>query len=843
MEKFKKLKITLISVFTALLLAVSATAFLIFGSAGKAYASPYTVDLDGNTVFFTPISSERIISESEEVKSEADAEKTARYTLFKIGKDQTVSYRQNLAYSWISGVKDGDGNYTGEHRSGLFSMKLSFASLNFKRFIIKFQSQQYVMTKDNKSENYLVFEPSADARNFTIKVCQSLDKDDDGNIKEYETLGGSFESTERVEIGFEGYEEGDYRIYVNDQRGQEVWFKNVYEHFATYVSSGDNAVTPLAFSAEFAEGEEDNTADMILYDISGQSFEMFEKSSGYRIEDNAAPVICFSQTPSYLEYGKSIGLQYKVIDVLAQNPGATAYYYILTGDQYKNEDEKFDYDKTDYDSKSEDSAEGDKEEEQKSPFIRVTSSSGARLISDSNTFIPKDHGNPDKYSNVCGLVKLYYEIYDRGSTSSTSQKDRVFVNWYAPETALVDIYGSDLKNDQTGKESYFLKLIDEKQGVSYARAGDETGSKEEVAEKYKKSVETFQNAYQDKIDKAIAALEDGKLYAGGDKFYLPAIESVDFGFVDEYGDTRDYKYSIYYKGKTTGSHTSLEANKLAIDLNDADVTYRFTIFITDAMGNPMRYPAINDEGELVWEKITTNDVWDKDFAQLLPYFEFDVSYKKATVEDPKDLSLSYVGTNYSGVSFKITGVTGTYESQYKLYVFDRNAMNKDLGKNLEYADFNSNVQKLFDNTYIEGVNTRKYFTTVKPASELLETDEHYEEFKALNWNPTSISFTPQTIDDFYVVELQLTDTRSQSQTVNYATVAAAVQTKALKGESDWLENNKTSVILLSIAGACLIALIVLLIIKPKDKGDIDAVYSEEVERADKKAKNKKKKAE
>lgn len=846
MEKFKKLKITLISVLLALLLAVSATVLAISLNSGKAYASPYYVELDGNTVFYTPISSDSIISESEPVAKENATEEgaTARYTSFKIGDGQYVAYRQNLAYSWISGEKDADGKYTGEGADGKFSIKLSFGSLKFKRFIIKLQSQQYVMTKDGRSENYLIFEPTG-TDIYTIKVAQ--EKDDDGSFKDAKTIGGdlyTFAADERVEISLGEYKGGDYQLVVKgDKHGttlySEVYMKNVYEHYATYVSSGDNAVTPLTFSAEFGEDDKNDVAEMLLYDISGQSFEMHERTSGYRVEDTASPVICFSQTPSYLEYGKSIGLQYKVIDVLASSPGATAYYYVLTGEQYKNEGNKFDYDKTDYaaEEDNEDNKEGegdtdDKEEKQESPFIKVTSSSGARIIRDDKTFIPYDYDNPETYKNVCGLVKLYYELYDRGSTSSTSQKDIVFVNWYAKPEALVNIY--DIKKDDA-HDSYFLKLIDEKQGVTYAQSADETATREEVERQYKEDVENFRQAYQNAVNDAIRELkydneeENGKLYAGGDKFYLPAIETVlsnVWQFNDDYNTARDYKYSIYYKGKTAGSHTSLEANKLAIDLNDADVTYRFTIFITDPKGNPMRYPTIDDDGKLVWKEITTNDIWDEDFADLLPFFEFDVSYRKATAENPKDLSLSYVDTSYSGVSFKITGVSGTYASEYKLYVFDRAEMQSKLGRNLEYDEFNKHLEELFNNTYIDGQNTRRFFTTVKAASELLETDDNYEKFKALNWNATSISFTPQTVDEFYVIELSLTDNRSQSQKTYHATISPSVQTKALKGESEWLENNKTSVILLSIAGACLIALIVLLIIKPKDKGDIDAIYTE-----------------
>ena len=52
----------------------------------------------------------------------------------------------------------------------------------------------------------------------------------------------------------------------------------------------------------------------------------------------------------------------------------------------------------------------------------------------------------------------------------------------------------------------------------------------------------------------------------------------------------------------------------------------------------------------------------------------------------------------------------------------------------------------------------------------------------------------------------------------------------MKGESDWLEKNLVSVILFSVAGVFAVALVVLLIVKPKDKADIDQVYAEEVEK-------------
>lgn len=862
MVKYRKLKISVITVLFALIIALSSAALAAFNRT-VSYAddtrSYRYVALDGNTVFYTAIRGAEIVA-TDPMDPEAGETEQARYTQFNIGKDETVEYRQNLAYAWKE--PSAESGLTSSERK--FSMTLSFKELNFKRFIIRLQSQQYVYTEEGKTENYFIFEPLNVGIRFG--VSQWLEEDDDGNIKAQDDNGVTkvlwtdmaLPEDGKFKISFGAYKSGNYEININDVKLTQIELLNVYEYFATYVSSGDNAVTPLTFSAQFKEDAgESADAQMILYELNGQSFSMHENGGIYKVRDDAAPAICFSQTPSYLEYGKTVGFKYKVIDVLSNSPRAVAYYYVLKGSQFASDE--FDYDKTDYEEKSDkDSSESDGGSDgeentdlTENPFIQITSSSNNRIIRDADTFIPLEM--LEKESNVYGLVKIYYEIYDYGSAStpnSTANKQTIHVDWYAKDSALVNIYDYKAETEANkDKISNFFKLIDGKDGVTYAKESDltqpESGDYNPL-EAYKTSVKQFQEYYQDRIDETIKNFnEEGKLYAGSDKkFYLPAIElnyktgddsePIKGVFLDDYCNGTDYKYSIYYRTSKTGSATSLDFNKLAIDLKDADVTYQFTIFITDSMGNPMRYPDKDESGNLIWKEITTSDIWDEDYSDLLPYFEFPVSYKEATSEDPEKLSISYVGTSYSGVSFKIDGVSDTYTSDYNLYVFDRNAYAKDKGVSIDYEEFTDKLRDLFDDE-----TTRKYFRTVKASDSLLETDPNYEEYKAINWNSSNLSFVPQSIDDFYVVELTLTDNRSQLSTRNYATVAASVQTTPLKGESDWVENNLTSVILLTISGVCLIALIVLLIVKPKDKGDIDAVYSEVEAKSEKKKKNKK----
>ncbi len=837
MEKYKKLKLTLITLLLALAVAFTAAAFAFASRGMTAYAATEHkdrfVELDGNSVFYTAIRGAEIST------TEPENDTATHYTLFKIGKEETISYRQNLAYKWIRNTKDSEGNYLNVPEEKHFSIKLKFPSLSFKNFYIRFESQQYTLTKDGKSTNYLVF--TADGENVKIGVSTTAEKDGDKitEITEVKEIGTAAKDGE-ILIELDEYSQGDYAIKLNGENTEGA-FKNVNEDYASYVASGDSAVTPITFGAIFDEDDQVAEAEMVLMDISGQSFEMHKDGDVYKIKDTAAPVLCFSQTPAYLEYGKSIGFQYSVIDVLANVSGnssrATAYYYVLTGEQVADND--FEYDRIDYEPKKTDDeqtgegeegesgegeGEGETTKQPTSPFKKITTASSDRIYSDKNTFVPSDYLKSD----VMGLVKIYYELSDY-ATASMANTDVVFVDWYLDNAVLEDV---TKYNSQKTDGTKFLKLIKGKEGATYARYNDVED--EEPLEAYKQSVIDFQTAYQDKIDAAIEALEDGKLYAGGNKFYLPAIE---YDFLDGYLNATDLKYSLYYRGANSGSHTLLSYNKLAIDLNDADVTYRFTIYVTDAFNNPMRYPTNEKDeyGRVVWKEITSGDVWDEDFAELLPYFEFEVSYKEATAEPPENLSISYVKSNYSGVSFKITGVSGTYTSNYKLYVFDRNAYYKDTQEVLDYDTFVSKTKEIFDNP-----DTRRYFTTVKPVKDLLESDENYELFKALNWNASSVTFTPQSVEDFYVLELQLTDNRSLKSDAYYATVASSVQANSLKGESEsWIENNKTSVILFVVAGVCLVALIVLLVIKPKDKGDIDAVYSE-VESKDK-SKNKNKK--
>jgi hypothetical protein len=816
----KRLQISLIAILGALIIALCAFSLALFAAADDDEETTTTevtrpVTLSGSSTFWTSTEDASISATREGESNEAD------YLMFELGKDGTITYKKNLAYSW----------YTGVNERGLFSLTIGFKNLTFEKYIISFQSQQYNKTEDNVTTNCLIFTPNEGGTGVNVFITQDEEAELEvtSSTPEFTTS-----SNEKLEISFavpDGGFSGNYDITVNGQTvGQ---FENMFETYSKYVSSGTSACMPMTFKATFADdAADDATAKMPIYQMSGQSFLLTgaefdgdEVTSVGTVNDDQAPVLCLDKNVNYLTFGNTISLSYTVIDVIASSPRSTVNYYVLTADQYSAED--FDYERTTSD------------EDESDLFKEVSSSTTIRLLRDKDTFIPSyltesntaSGIDPTDGYEVFGLAKIYIEVTD--VTGTRGRSNSVFLDWYVADEYKVDIYNSNLKND-SAKTSSFIQIVDDERGATYATFGGTTAT--DINE-YKEIIKAIEADYQAKLDAAIEEQnpEDKKLYASSSNyFYLPDFSGY---ATDNFGRYTDLKYSIYYKASSKSSNTSLSSNQLAINVTEADVTYKFTIFVEDTAGNAMVYPVlktVNGVEKIVYEEITTSDIWDDDYADLLPFFEFKVSYKPATVEDPEKQTVAYVGTTYSSVSFDIKGISNTYSTSYKLYTFDREKYYKATGKELTYDQFIADLDDLFNNS-----ETRTYFTTVKASADLVEGDDDYDEFIDYAWSSSSVSFVPQTTTEFYVVELTLTDSRSAQKTMKYMGIRVSDTADSLYGESDWLQNNVASVVLLCIAGASFIALIALLVIKPKDKVDVDLIEEEEAKKAKKSKKAKK----
>ena len=730
------------------------------------------VSLTGGNYFYTYNDAE--ISEQQEGDS--------YYTSFVFADgDSRITYRKNLAYHWFGSVKDDEGNPTAEGAEGYLSTEIGFDELTFETFTIEFQSQQYTQTEDGVTNNYVTF--IADGGDVYVKIGEPLAEDATERADEIETIVSESValSPDRLTISFSDYASGVYQVSVTDGSATaEGEFANVGGSYANYVSSNsETSVIPLTYSAQFADGAS-APATMVLYSFNGQSFELFGDEGERLINDDTPPVICLTESVTTVEYGRSISANYAVIDMLATSPRATLNYYVLTNEQLEAGDLN---------------ATGDE-----SNFVSVSSGSASPVIRGNDSYVP-DAEEGENFKTEC-LVKFYYSVQD--STASGGNTDNVFIDWYVPAEYKYTVTAGD------GEEYDFIRATDDGEGATYVTPASG-------------------ESYQQLVDEALAGQEAS---AGTDKyFYLPSFENFISDNVTLYNDL---EFSIYYISSESGSATSLASNELSIELS-ADGLYRFAIYATDSAGNDMYY--INEEGEKVTFtgsdlEALLEDPANSDLVDYVPVYQFTVNYGGLTVTDPEGQEIGYVGTEHSAGDFEISGLSSNYTTSYTLYIFDRLAYTRDNGP-ISYAQFIGMVSELFNDPETRAA----YFQTITPADEVENTDPDYELYTDYAWDPDNLSFVPQEDNSFYVIRMSAKDNiYNTGEIESFMAISVSAAADHLAGEDDWLENNLVSIILLCVAGVALIGIVLLIVIKPKEKGDIDVIDEKASKRSAKKLK-------
>ena len=737
---------------------------------------------------------------------QGDGEDEKYFTMFALfDNDDSVSYRRNLAYFWRYGVTEGEGDdKVTTPSNGKFNMEIGFKSTDFEKFVITFESQQYNKSKDSKSINYVMFFPAESG----VKVLVTTDKDStasDNNVSQ-DVFG-----KDRIKIEFgEKAANSEGKVNVKIISGDKVLdetFENVGGNYSKSSTSSTSPVYPLIFNAEFSEEENAaKKAEMVLYNLNGQSFQLKDKPThnadedyynNGAVSDNQPPVLCLEEEVRYFTAGQKFDFDYRVIDVLRSSPSDTKYYYLLKWNDVdvKEGGEKKDFTDTEI-------------------FEEVKSDT--QLETDVDVYLPYgDAINGTAFGDTENLkadmaVKVYLKITD---TTSNGESANIFLDWYVDENYQITVDGAK-----------FLAVAEDELGVTYKyedKLNSSFADNGVVAE------------YQAKVDEAAENLSAGS----SSYLYLPSPEAL---FEDNATAYTDMKFSIYFYHNSQQSNTSLSSNNLSINVTQQGA-YTFTIFATDAAGNDMYYLEKTDKREEAdkiiagengdeyykYVKFASSDIWtmfgdheeNGDYYRL-PWFHFNVGYTGVSFEEtPGKQSTAYVGTSYSSASFKINGISGSYDTVYRLFLFDRAAYYRDEQTTLTYDRFIESMDELFEGS------ARKYFIEIPVASEVTEADENYEELKAYGWSNSSTTFTPQVGNAFYMVRAEVTDKQYNTDPVacNLA-VAASVNAKSLKGEDDWLQKNVASVVLLCIAGVAFIGIVLLLVIKPKETADIDEQF-------------------
>lgn len=768
-------KFSLITLAFVFIAALFSAATLLLGGASFADADR-NINLTGSNYFY--VANQAAVTEQQVGSS--------YYTAFSFADDDSaVTYRKNLAYHWFSGERDSQGNLTG-NREGFLSTEFGFEDVGFETFTVRFQSQQYTQTEDGVTSNYVTLIAADEEGMVYAKMGEPLPEEADARAAEITSIkeSGTALDASRLTFEFTGYNEGAYSVSLSDAENNTVTgtFANVGGSYANYVSSTSSSVIPVTYSAQ------GGAATMALYSFNEQSFELSGEEGARIVKDDTPPVVCLSGDLTTLSYGRSIDIDYTVIDMLATSPRSTLNYYVLKKSYVEG---------------------GDLNNTEDGHFTSVSGSEASPVIRGDDPYEPENKEGAD-FTAQC-LVKVYLSVQDSTATGNTS--DEVFLEWYVPEEFRYTVEGGD------GQSYDFIMATTDAKGVGYAES------------------EVNELSYQDLVDEALT--EQSATAGDGNYFYLPSYE----GFVsDNVTSYRDLSFSVYYISRETevSSSTNLSYNELSIELQ-YDGLYRFVIYVTDAAGNDMYYIDRDDEGNIIYDEnnqpvlveFTTDDLSsfledsiNSDLNGKIPVYEFSVNYAGLSVTAPKGQEIGFVGTEYSAPDFDITGLSDKYSTSYTLYLFNRGAYFEDTQERLTYSDFISRAEELFTSP-----DTREYFESIPALDSLEETDADYERYSEYEWDPDSLDFVPQDDNAFYVIRMEAVDNVYQTTALtSYMAISASAAAEPLYGESDWLQNNVASVVLLCVAGAALIGIILLVVIKPKDKGDIDQIDDKAVKR-------------
>ena len=318
---------------------------------------------------------------------------------------------------------------------------------------------------------------------------------------------------------------------------------------------------------------------------------------------------------------------------------------------------------------------------------------------------------------------------------------------------------------------------------------------------------------------------NGSIQVGeGAYYYIPAFKEY---VQDNSCGYTDMEFTVYYRTDSSSSVQTVSGSydELRIELT-AEGRYQFRIVPTNSAGNAMVGIFASGPDDAVRyseDDITTDNVFE---AANLVTFEFTVQYTGPSIEKPEDDDdTGYVDATYTVEDFEIVGISGSYTEHYRLYYFEAKDPTRGLTPSqLRTADENGTISELGEWKLIN-----KYDDTLDEDDE--NNDNDY------SWNPdSSLSFVPQE-RGFYKVELIVTSDNLGAKTeAKYIEIAADAD--VIRGETYWLENNIWSLVFLGIGVLCLIGIVVILLIKPKDKAAANAESARKAELKEKRDKRK-----
>lgn len=264
----------------------------------------------------------------------------------------------------------------------------------------------------------------------------------------------------------------------------------------------------------------------------------------------------------------------------------------------------------------------------------------------------------------------------------------------------------------------------------------------------------------------------------GEKVTLPSMKSL---VKDDHTAYENLTHTVYYK---TPSSASGSVTGWDITLGEAG-KYSFWVVFTDGNGNRM------DEDEFFTVNDEDANKIDLDKKYSAYYFEFTVNDDAPLYVTAKTQGTGYKNVKYTATSFKFE--SSSYKATYTLYYNPSSTATVGSSWNGWTAIPKASTVK-------SGDSTPAGFT--------------YDQIKSIAYDG-SLTFTPDRTGT-YAIECVIASTASVRSASATATIVVKEKVNTVKPYDHWIENNVWSVVFLGIGTLCLIAIIVLLCIKPKD---------------------------
>lgn len=741
-------------------------------------------------------------------QNDSDAKQT---TTFSLKTNDYVRIKRDLAFKWFEGKEDAE----------YLTLKFSFKDLNFTSVSFAIESESSIASETEKARNVVTFKND----NGAISVAVVSDgMNEEAAVFHSTTIAAGTDITlELTENGSEAFDE--FTVLLNEDAANPNAkanpigkFTHVGANFGEYDSStsdGDPAMYPLEITAKTG----DSATVLYLDEINKQRFDNVTVTDNVsKVVDTAYPVLVVNEDINGFLLGTAFSLDYEKIDVL-QNASIS-------------ETKRF---------------------HQYNPTKDYPAASSMKAFTTSTYFMDTTYEVNGKTTSVYQeegreyvslKITLGDNAYNQTADPNNAYAKKVYdLSWYALEnnTTEREVVVTKPEKDGTTKTDYIV-LDRNEDGPTYnyikAVETDATNKKGE-----NKVDETALNSQVEAYNKLLATAAS-EVNAGSNAYiYLPSMEWL----IGDNNGYRGLKFTISYKNASnTQTASSLSYNGLKISASSVG-TYEFKILATDKAGNGMWY--YDKDGKKV--EVTTSNIWD---IEEIPYFTYTIDNQGMKVKNEESSSASdRTVTKVVDEEYSLSGITivggSNQKTDYALFKVDTSKYSKltqSVLASVTYkeireaiapklplvsTDYDGDYFALYLDVYAEllanAVNKKEdkdaikaCFTRIEKYNDrITEDDAEWEKYNKYEWQKSGTSSFKTAEEGEYLMFADYYDSLlpTTSRAAAYKLIVVDSSVDTIPGESKWLENNLTSVILFSIAAVMLILIIILLLVKPSDE--------------------------